>query len=465
MDDLAKQLCFVDMPFGKKNDPKTGVQINFDQIYEKGIKPGIERANVAAIRGDHEQVGGIIHTAMFARLLLSEFVIADLTSANPNVFYELGVRHTAKPYTTIPIFASLVEIPFDLSLVRAIPYDLEEGELSTESAEKLAGAIYKRIRAALDMPVTKDSPLFDLFDDYPGIEISHELTDVFRDRVAYSEKLKDQLAEIRYDDVDVSTKQQALFDFEVGLGDLKSKERGVLVDLLLSYRSVNGWDRIVALYDRLPADVQESTVVLQQFAMALNRTGKESNRRKAVKILSTLIEQRGESAESRGLLGRVYKDYYNENKETNPELAKGYLDQAIESYTIGFECEPLDFYPGINAITLLLQKGTDEARKESERLAPLVAFAVARQGGMTSQDYWTVATVLELAAIQNDSTLIENALPRLASLADDVFQPKTTVDNLKLILGLRKPSENIELLEKVIAVLTAREKELVGREA
>lgn len=67
-----------------------------------------------------------------------------------------------------------MEIPFDLSLVRAIPHDLEEGELSAESAEKLANAIYERIRAALDIPVTKDSPLFDLFDDYPGIEISHE---------------------------------------------------------------------------------------------------------------------------------------------------------------------------------------------------------------------------------------------------------------------------------------------------
>lgn len=69
-----------------------------------------------------------------------------------------------------------------------------------------------------------------------------------------------------------------------------------------------------------------------------------------------------------------------------------------------------------------------------------------------------------LAAIQCDNPLMENALPRLVSLADDVFQPRTTVDNLKLILGLRKPGENTELLEEVITVLTAREKELIGRE-
>lgn len=462
MTDQTRQLCFVDMPFGEKRDSKTGTRINFDQIYEKGIKPGIEKAGVNAIRADHERNGGIIHTAMFARLLLCEFVIADLTTANPNVFYELGVRHAAKPYTTIPIFASLGEIPFDLSLVRAIPYELKDGELSSESARKLADAIYARIRAALEGPTTKDSPLFDLFGSFPGIEMSHELTDVFRDRVAYSDKLKDQLADIRYDEIDTKSKQKALYELELELGDLKTMERGVLVDLLLSYRSVDGWNQIVALYDKLPADVQESTIALQQFAMALNRTEKENNRRKAIRVLTKLIKERGESAESRGLLGRIYKDYYNKNKESNPDIARGYLDQAIESYTIGFECEPLDFYPGINAITLLLQKGTAEARLESERLAPLVAFAVARQGGAKSQDYWTVATVVELAAIQNDNDLLNSALPRLASLADDVFQPKTTADNLNLILALRKPGEDTELLKKAITVLTARENELKG---
>jgi hypothetical protein len=86
----ARRLCFVDMPFGKKADPKTGTEINFDQIYNLAIKPAAEESGLECIRGDEERTGGIIHTAMFARLLLCEFVIADLTTANPNVFYELG---------------------------------------------------------------------------------------------------------------------------------------------------------------------------------------------------------------------------------------------------------------------------------------------------------------------------------------------------------------------------------------
>src|SRR5215217_7380047 len=94
--------CFVDMPFGKQFDSKRGIEIDFDQIYEAAIKPAISAVGLEPLRGDEERTGGIIHAAMFARLLFAEYVVADLTLANPNVFYELGIRHVAKPYTTVP---------------------------------------------------------------------------------------------------------------------------------------------------------------------------------------------------------------------------------------------------------------------------------------------------------------------------------------------------------------------------
>lgn len=49
------------------------------------MKPAIEQCGLEPLRGDEESTGGIIHSAMFARLLLSEFVVADLTLANANV--------------------------------------------------------------------------------------------------------------------------------------------------------------------------------------------------------------------------------------------------------------------------------------------------------------------------------------------------------------------------------------------
>ncbi len=65
-----RAMCFVDMPFGKKKDLASGKDIDFDHIYTTAIKPAIEDAGLEPLRGDEERTGGVIHTAMFAWLLL-----------------------------------------------------------------------------------------------------------------------------------------------------------------------------------------------------------------------------------------------------------------------------------------------------------------------------------------------------------------------------------------------------------
>jgi len=456
---VARRLCFVDMPFGIKADPKTGTEINFDQIYNKAIKPSAEESGLECIRGDEERTGGIIHRAMFARLLLCEFVIADLTTANPNVFYELGVRHAAKPYTTIPIFATIGDLPFDVNLVRAIPYDLENGQLIDDATDNLKRELKNRIKRALEGPVAKDSPLFELFPKFPGIQVSHELTDVFRDRVEYSMEFREKLRAARSQ----RRMEEALSELkaiENELGDLKVVESGILVDLLLSYRDVSAWDEIVALYDQLPPEVRDAVLVRQQYALALNRRAKSGDRDKAISVLKDLLQKRGLSAETYGILGRVYKDQYREAKKANKAIADGYLEEAIDAYTKGFKCEPVDYYPGVNAITLLLQKGDQSAIEEAEKLTPLVSFAVARKGGASSSDYWDLATVLELAVIGRDAKMAMSVLPKVLARAEASWMAKTTADNLDMIKNLRKEKEDINFLNEIIAELRNRENEL-----
>jgi tetratricopeptide (TPR) repeat protein len=457
----ARRLCFVDMPFEKKTDPKTGIEIDFDQIYHTVIKPTAEESGLECIRGDEERTGGIIHRAMFARLLLCEFVIADLTTANPNVFYELGVRHAAKPYTTIPIFATIGDLPFDVSLVRAIPYDLKDGQLTDSAAASLKSGLKSRIKRALEGPVAKDSPLFELFPEFPGIQVSHELTDAFRDRVEYSNEFREKLSAARSQG---STEQalSELKNIEKELGDLKVVESGVLVDLLLSYRDVSAWDEMVALFDQLPPDVRDAVLVRQQYALALNRRAKSGDRDKAIRVLQELVQKRGPSAETYGILGRVYKDQYKEAKAAKKAMAAGYLDEAIDAYTKGFKCEPVDYYPGVNAITLLFQKADEKAIEEAEKLTPLVAFAVARRGGASSSDYWDLATVLELAVIGRDEKMAMSVLPNLLVHAEASWMVKTTADNLDLIKDLRKEKEDIKVLKEIIVELRNKEKELTG---
>ena len=457
---IAK-VCFVDMPFGQKIDPQSGIEIDFDQIYQQGIAPAVTEAGLRCVRGDREQTGGIIHKAMFARLLLSEFVIADLTTANANVFYELGVRHAAKPYTTIPIFATIGGLPFDVNMVRAIPYDLENGKLTQAAAVALGKAVCERVKAALEGPVAEDSPLFQLFDHFPGIEISHELTDVFMDRIRASEEFEDQLSEA----LNIRPTDQALDRVKAlqqGLGDLKTLDKEVLVRLYLTYRDLSAWDEMVALYEDFPAALQGAVIARQQLALALNRRASPGDDHRAIRILEKLLKQQGESAETCGILGRIYKDQYKAAKATDDPRAPAMLDKTIKAYTRGFECEPADYYPGVNAITLLLQKGTEEAQKEAERLTPLVSFAVARRGGAASSDYWDLATVLELAMVGRDYEATDEVLPRVLDVATAGWMPETTAANLELIKNLRQGKEDTSKLEDIVAALRARAKQLPG---
>jgi hypothetical protein len=68
------------------------------------------------IRAYEELVGGTIHKSMFERLILYVYAIANLTTTNANVFYELTVRHALRPFTTLPISAFDGPFPFDLNM-------------------------------------------------------------------------------------------------------------------------------------------------------------------------------------------------------------------------------------------------------------------------------------------------------------------------------------------------------------
>src|SRR5712691_7631567 len=141
-----RPLCFVLLPFGVKKDPATLTEINFDAIYEQAIRPAIEGAGLDPIRADEERTGGIIHKPMFERLLLCDYAIADLTTGNPNVYYELGVRHATRPATTLAIFADHQRLPFDLNFLRSLPYRLGEGNrFGPREASELASKLTHRL--------------------------------------------------------------------------------------------------------------------------------------------------------------------------------------------------------------------------------------------------------------------------------------------------------------------------------
>lgn len=439
---MMHPLCFVLMPFGKKPGPG-GSQIDFDAVYRDLIAPAITAAGMEPLRADEEQGGGIIHKPMFERLLLCEYAVADLTTANANVFYELGIRHAARDRSTVLIFAAGdVRLPFDVAPMRALPYRLTPDGAPAAVAEDRE-ALANRLREARQ-PST-DSPLFTLVEGYPAID--HTKTDVFRNQVQYCRKMKDRLAATRtLDKQDPPSALAAMRAIRQELAPLADQEAGVVVDLFLSFRSVKAWPDMIALVEEMAPPLAAAALVQEQLALALNRAGRGEE---AEQILHALLNRRGASSETYGLLGRVYKDRWEAAaRNGDAALAAGYLRKAIDAYLKGFEADWRDAYPGVNAVTLMELADPPDPRRHG--ILPVVAYAVERRIAAGHPDYWDHATRLELAVLAGDENRANLALADALAAVRERWEPETTARNLRLIREAReRRSECTEWVQNI----------------
>jgi hypothetical protein len=427
---MTNPLCFVLMPFGKKPSG-TGSLIDFDAVYLDLIHPAIFEAELEPLRADEEMTGGIIHKPMFERLILCEYAVADLTTANANVFYELGLRHAVRPWSTVLVFAEGCEqLPFDVNPLRAMRYHLTIGGTPTD-IEAIKEELVGRLRKAKEAKnAAVDSPIFQLVEGFPDIQ--RLKTDVFRDRIRYSSELKEKIAIAR------KLGKDALINLEKDLGNIKDLESGVVIDLFLSYRAVKAWSQMVELVKKMSEPLAGAVMIQEQIALALNRDGLGEE---AETVLLDLIKKRGPSSETYGILGRVYKDRWENALNHNEHfLASGLLSKAIEAYVRGFETDWRDAYPGINAATLMEIKEPPDPRRR--QIMPIVEYAVERRIAAGKHDYWDYGTRLEFAVLAKDEEkAIASLSDALASLRES-WEAETTANNLRLIREARKKRDD-----------------------
>lgn len=424
---MQKPLCFILMPFGKKPGVG-GAVIDFDAVYSELIKPAVEAAGLMPLRADEEEAGGIIHKPMFERLILCEYAVADLTTANANVFYELGVRHAVKPATTVLMYAADgARLPFDLAPMRGLRYGL-----GPDGKPAAAAADHDKLTQLLTVAKasTVDSPVYQLVEGFPDIQ--HIKTDVFRERVEYAAAIKEDLRVARRKEAGEAL--VAIQGIEQRVGPFKLAEAGVLVDLMLSYRAVSAWDEMIRVVRGMPDPLQWTPLVQEQLAFALNRAG---HGEEAEHVLKNLITKRGPSSETYGLLGRVYKDRWNEAvKAGKTMLARGLLDNAIAAYVKGFEADWRDAYPGINAVTLMTLRTPPDPRVTE--LVTVVRYAVERKIAAGKPDYWDFATLVELAVLAKDEDAAMDALAKALPVIREPWEPGSTAANLQLIRRARE---------------------------
>ena len=165
--------CFVVTGFGNKTDYSTGRVLNLDKTYEQLIRPACDKVNVNCFRAIDANLTGSIDSIMYRWIYAANIVIADLSTLNANVFYELGVRHAQQPNTTIILAESVLmqRIPFDLSSFVIHQYEHGGEEIGageqkrfvthlSEVMKKIIAVEKRRRKAAAEVSRESDSPVF-----------------------------------------------------------------------------------------------------------------------------------------------------------------------------------------------------------------------------------------------------------------------------------------------------------------
>lgn len=130
--------CFVIMPIGTQRLGDRSITAGeLKKKYDYIIKNAIVRADPAleVIRADEELNPGSMSNDIFTKLMHSKYVIADITYPNPNVFYELGIRHAISSRTILIRECDAEKVPFDISHLRYIEYTETPGGMELLAEE------------------------------------------------------------------------------------------------------------------------------------------------------------------------------------------------------------------------------------------------------------------------------------------------------------------------------------------
>lgn len=163
--------CFVIMPFSAS---QTHTAEEWTETFENFFKPAWNSFNIDCYRTEVPR--GSITKDIIEKLFSASIVFADLTDSNPNVMYELGVRHTFKK-PSVMVKTKRSEIPFDVN-----DYNVFEYEYTPKGLENLKSHLRTIIEDIRKFPNKADNPVWDfrntsdfLIDYYRNMETAYKL--------------------------------------------------------------------------------------------------------------------------------------------------------------------------------------------------------------------------------------------------------------------------------------------------
>jgi hypothetical protein len=149
--EMPTKRAFVIMPFSP-----TASEKNWTEVFEGVFQPSLKDCGYSCTRAETSR--GSLIASIVEGLVEADLVIADVTDRNPNVFYELGVRHSLRRGTII-VSQGTDHVPSDLRGYWFLPYGLRPAEVTKFKAD------IKRIVAEFEeQPERSDSPVSDYLD-------------------------------------------------------------------------------------------------------------------------------------------------------------------------------------------------------------------------------------------------------------------------------------------------------------
>ena len=156
--------CFYISPIGEVG---TEHRKHADLFLGSIVEPALEEFKLDVVRADRIGKAGMITSQIIEYILKSKLVIADLSYHNPNVFYELCLRHVCR-LPTVQIIRKSDKIPFDLDQFRMIQIDTSDIYTLTPNLQTYKAEIATQVRMALKDPDSTDNPISTY---YPNLRV------------------------------------------------------------------------------------------------------------------------------------------------------------------------------------------------------------------------------------------------------------------------------------------------------
>ena len=436
--------CFVIMGYGKKTDFKQNKSFDLDKTYRNIIKPAAEAAGYACERADEIQHAGIIDVPMYERLLMADLVIADVSTANVNAFFELGVRYALRPKTTIVIAEKNFEIGFDMGHVVIRRYDHLGPGIDYEEVERLKAELTKACR---ELPQTKqiDSPVYTFLTNLVapsrgGLETAATFAGAAeRER---EDRTRAALAQATTKDERAALEQPFAALMKTARDARARGDFRTMRDVLRGVRAVQG--------DKVDPNV------VQLLAWA-TYTSKDPEAKTALlesrAILSQLDPETSNDPETLGLWGAIHKRLY-EMKDLSGRDNVEALTAAISAHQRGFYSKN-DYYNGINFAFLLDCRAAElggedavadrvQARHVRERVVGICRRALAEgirgeTGDKKSEEeYWVRATLVEALFGLGKAAQSEVEFAIAKEVAPEPWMINTTEEQLAKLRALQR---------------------------